>query len=90
MEQIQNAEHALARKRWETELDAINFDLERLKQKQRDDDTTYEEHMQCLRGEKINLRKYTKEDNARKNQLSSLLRKFENYMSDSSFGILLQ
>lgn len=54
MEQIQNAEHALARKRWETELNAINFDFECLKQKQRDDDTTYDEHMQCLRGEKIN------------------------------------
>ena len=66
MEQIQNAAHALARKRWETELDAINFALERLKQKQRDDDTAYEEHMQCLRDEKINLKNYTKEDNARK------------------------
>ena len=81
MEQIQNAAHALACERWERELAAINFHLELLNQKQRaDEETTYEENLQCLRGEKININKYTKEDEARKSQLSSLLVKLEHYL----------
>ena len=80
MSQIRNAASELATERWEHELSTLHYELERLKQKQRDDDTTYEEHMQCLSGENVSLMAFTKEDEMRKNSLTSLLSRFENYM----------
>ena len=80
MSQISNAACELATERWEHELSTLHYELERLKQKQRDDDTTYEEHMQCLSGENISLKAFTKEDEMRKISLTSLPSRFENYM----------
>ncbi|MCG8032144.1 MAG: hypothetical protein JAZ03_08205 [Candidatus Thiodiazotropha taylori] len=80
MIKIHEAAHKLANERWADELGAINFEIDSLKQKQQEDDTSPEELMEVLQGKKISFKTYTKEDEARKNELLSLLTRFEDYM----------
>ena len=81
MTEIRSAACFLARERWVNEFNAIKMELERLKKKQRDDKTTYEEHTATLKGDVVNFAEFTKEDQARKSELNGLLDSFKRYMA---------
>ena len=63
MARIRNAAHGQPTDNWEHELSTLYYVLEYMKQKQHDDETTYEVHTQRLSGENLrsrHLRKRTR------------------------------